>query len=410
MKLFGINLGKQEIKPITSSVEVQIPSYREMIVELSKIEIPTIKENNRSGWVEYGDDNLYPIRLNEYLDGSALHNAIVINKSKLTAGDDFLVDGILMKEWEKTAEVSQSVILKSFITNAFFKQNWKDIKRWIALDWTISGNFCLEIVWSVDFKKIAGVNYIPWTKIRPAIKNEEGDITHYYYKDDWSTRRGDTTQIQAFDENAKNPGNVDLETWPFNHNQLLYVRNYWPGQEYFGRPPYFGALSDIKASEMISKWNLNSLDNGFTPSVIIKFPVKPQSKEEADTIINNLRSQFSPRKAMQKIAVIFSNGKDQEPEITPITVENIDKQMQELKVQVENSIVAGHMVTSKELVGLPGISGFAPADLEVAWNIFYNTAIVDEKSVLEETFNKLVKINGFASDVEFLTRNPINKK
>jgi hypothetical protein len=204
MKLFGINLGKQEIKPIASSVEVQIPSYREMIVELSKIEIPTIRENNRSGWVEYGDDNLYPIRLNEYLDGSALHNAIVINKSKLTAGDDFLVDGILMKEWEKTAEVSQSVILKSFITNAFFKQNWKDIKRWIALDWTISGNFCLEIVWSVDFKKIAGVNYIPWTKIRPAIKNEDGEITHYYYKDDWSTRRGDTTEIQAFDENAKN--------------------------------------------------------------------------------------------------------------------------------------------------------------------------------------------------------------
>jgi hypothetical protein len=153
------------------------------------------------------------------------------------------------------------------------------------------------------------------------------------------------------------------------------------------------------------------LDNGFTPSVIIKFPVRPSIKGSKQmTIINNLRSQFSPRKAMQKIAVIFSNGKDQEPEITPITVENIDKQMQELKVQVENSIVAGHMVTSKELVGLPGVSGFAPADLEVAWNIFYNTAIVDEKSVLEETFNKLVKINGFASDVEFLTRNPINKK
>jgi hypothetical protein len=406
MKLpFGLNLNR-EVK-IEPKAVAQIPSYKEMIVELSKIDIPTIKENKNRGWVEYGADNLFPERLMEYLDGSALHNAIVINKSKLVGGTDFLIDGTISTEWEKSTTLDQSLIWKSFINNSFGGQNWYDIKRAISLDWIISGSFCLEVIWSLDFTRIAGVNYIPWVNIRPGIKNAASEIDYYYYKNDWSDRREEVLMIPAFDEMSKSDGSEIGEDYPYKHNQLLYVKNSWPGQEYFGRPTYFGALSDIKSSELIAKWNLNSLDNGFTPSVIIKFPNKPQSKEEADMVITSIRDQFSPRKSMQKIAVIFSNGKEQMPEISPISVENIDKQMQELKTQVENSIVAGHMVTNKELIGLPGSGGFAPADLEIAWNIFYNTAIVDEKMVIERVINDLIKINGFQSEVKIFTKNPI---
>jgi hypothetical protein len=405
MKLpFGFNLSK-EIK--TEPIKVVVNDWKEQVIELSKIEVPTIKENKSKGWVEYGDDNLYPERLLEYLDGSALHNGIVIGKSKLVAGGNILIDGVELNVWNQTADPSQAVIVNTTIDNKAGNASWYDIKNWIALDWIISGNYCLEIIWSLDFSKIIAVNYIPWTKIRPGIKNEEGKITHYYYKENWADRRGEVKVIEAFDEMSK--GSVDEDGVSlYSHNQLLYVKNNWPGQEYFGRPTYFGALSDIKASEMISKWNLNALDNGFTPSVIIKFPVKPGSKEEADGIINSIRSQFSPRKAMQKIAVLFSNGMDQMPEITPIVVENIDKQLQELKTQVENSIVAGHMVTSKELVGLPGNTGFASQDLDVAWNIFYNSVIQDEKMNLERTFQMILEVNGFIpqSRVQFETKNP----
>jgi hypothetical protein len=405
MKLpFGFNLSK-EIK--TEPIKVVVNDWKEQVIELSKIEVPTIKENKSKGWVEYGDDNLYPERLLEYLDGSALHNGIVIGKSKLVAGGSILIDGVEVNVWNQTADPTQAVIVNSTIDNKAGNASWYDIKNWIALDWIISGNYCLEIIWSLDFSKIIAVNYIPWTKIRPGIKNEEGKITHYYYKENWADRRGEIKIIEAFDEMSVN--SVDEQgVSDFSHNQLLYVKNNWPGQEYFGRPTYFGALSDIKASEMISKWNLNSLDNGFTPSVIIKFPVKPGSKEEADGIINSIRNQFSPRKAMQKIAVLFSNGMDQMPEITPIVVENIDKQLQELKTQVENSIVAGHMVTSKELVGLPGNTGFAAQDLDVAWNIFYNSVIQDEKMNLERTFQMILEVNGFIpqSRVQFETKNP----
>ena len=407
MKLpFGLNLSR-EVKSEPKKVEVQIPSYKEMIVELSKIDIPTIKENKNRGWVEYGTDNLFPEKLMEYLDGSSLHNAITINKSKLVAGTDFLIDGIVSTEWESSATLEQSIIWKSFIQNSFGNGSWYDIKRAISLDWIISGSFCLEVIWSLDFTKISGVNYIPWVNIRPGVKNGAGEIENYYYKNNWSDRREEAIVIPAFDPLSKSDGSEIGEDYPYKHNQLLYVKNNWPGQEYFGRPIYFGALSDIKASEMIAKWNLNSLDNGFTPSVIIKFPTKPKSKEETDMIITSIRDQFSPRKAMQKIAVIFSNGKEQMPEITPISVENLDKQMNELKVQIENSIVSGHMVANKELVGLPGNSGFAPADLEIAWNIFYNTAIVDEKMVIERTINDLIKINGFKDQVKIFTKNPI---
>ena len=405
MKLFGYNLSKE--KPTQKTFEFKANDWKEQIIELSKIEIPTIKENKSKGWVEYGDDNLYPERLLEYLDGSALHNGIVIGKSKLVAGGNILIDGVELNVWNTTADPNQAVIVNSTINNRAGNASWYDIKNWIALDWIISGNYCLEIIWSLDFSKIIAVNYIPWTKIRPGIKNEEGKITHYYYKENWADRRGEVKVIEAFDEMSK--GSVDEDGVSlYSHNQLLYVKNNWPGQEYFGRPTYFGALSDIKASEMISKWNLNALDNGFTPSVIIKFPVKPGSKEEADGIINSIRSQFSPRKAMQKIAVLFSNGMDQMPEITPIVVENIDKQLQELKTQVENSIVAGHMVTSKELVGLPGNTGFAAQDLDVAWNIFYNSVIQDEKMNLERVFQMILEVNGFIpqSRVQFETKNP----
>jgi hypothetical protein len=407
MKLFGYNLSKE--KPTQKTFEFKANDWKEQIIELSKIEIPTIKENKSKGWVEYGDDNLYPERLLEYLDGSALHNGIVIGKSKLVAGGNILIDGVELNVWNTTADPNQAVIVNSTINNRAGNASWYDIKNWIALDWIISGNYCLEIIWSMDFSKIVAVNYIPWTKIRPGIKNEEGEITHYYYKEDWSERKGEIKIIQAFDEASKNYVVGEDEVSEYSHNQLLYVKNNWPGQEYFGRPTYFGALSDIKASEMISKWNLNSLENGFTPSVIIKFPVSPSSKEESDYIMNNIRNQFSPRKGGgQKVAIIFSNGIEQMPQIEPIVVENIDRQMQELKAQVENSIVAGHMVTSKELVGLPGNTGFAAQDLDVAWNIFYNSVIQDEKMNLERVFQMILEVNGFIpqSRVQFETKNP----
>lgn len=393
-------------KPVES-----IPQQKDWIngvIELSNITIPKPKEYFSLGWVEWGISNDFPNQLLEFMNESPLHNAIVIGKSKLIAGDYLMIDDIQVKDYYKEAELQQSIILKSFVENAY-GENWMKIKKYLALDWVISGSFYLEVIWSNDFSRIAAVNYIPFHKIRPGIKNEEGEIESYFYSEDWLDRKFNKVQMPKFDIMSHVPGGLQSgEEWDYQHSQILAVTNKFPGQEYFGRPVYMGAITDIKANGMISKWNLNSLENGFTPSVLINIPNTPQSKEEADMIIRNIREQFSPRKAMQKIAVMFSNGKEAMPEVKPIAVENIDKQMQELKVQVENSIISGHGVTAGELVGLPGRTGLAPTDLEMAWSIFYNNNIIDDKRVIEEVFNMLLQINGFTDgEITFAVRNPI---
>lgn len=371
---------------------------------------PSAKENTSKGWVEYGADNAYPDFLLDLLDTSALHSGIVSGKSFLVAGGDILVGGTALAEWIKDAPVDRSTALRSFIENSY-GEHWSDLKSMAASDYVVSGSFALEVIWSLDFSRIAQVKHISWACLRPEPKDDEGRIGGYWYAPQWKKSgrmKIEPVRIQAFDVNAHIPsGEATPEDHPHEHRQVLFVKNHAPGFDYFGRPVYTGAIKDIRTSAALSEWMFGSAENGFTPSVVITFPDPPQSKEEGNMIASTMQKQFANKGGGRKIAVLFASSKDNAPTVNPLAVKNVDDSLVAVSDKVQNSIVTGHAVTSPELVGVsvPGLLG--SGDIAVKWNIFNSTVIKPTKAVIERTFAMLAEINGITEDISFADINPL---
>ena len=400
-------------KPVIST-EPQKQSFASYQIELSKPQIPTFKESTKGAWIEYGQDNSYPETLLSFLETSSLHNGIVQGKSYLISGGEILIDGEPLNEIQDIT-VQEGIELKLFLNN--YGESLKSLKSKLALDWVISGSFALEIIWSMDFSRIAKINYIPWSKLRPEAKDSEGKILNWYYSDNWAQiqksynpkAQESIRKIQSFNPLAQFIGDSLPETWKnnWNHNQLLFVKNHWPGYEYFGRPTYQGALTDIAADSKLSLFYLGAVENGFTPSVIITYTEPVGSDEEARMIGKKIEKEFTIKGAGRKIMLLFASSPETAPKIQPLDVKNLDQQMIALQEQLQNAIVTGHGIISPELVGVNVPGQLGGGELDLKWNIFYNNTIKKDREVIEDVFNQLAMINGIYRNISFEIINPL---
>lgn len=420
MKILGMTFGQQKTKPSETIINQQPISLASMVMEFSRPVAPSIKENERLGWVEYSADGVfYPSVLLDLLDGCALHSGIVAGKAFLVAGGEIKIDGVPYSEWIKTSSIGDSIEVRSFIENTY-GDNWNDLKSMIATDYEISGQFALEIIWSMDFSRIAEVKHIPFNCVIPAVK-EDGKVRHYYYHKDWAgyaaKKRGkaEPIKIQAFDIDSHVPESdnrtaEEIRDRGFDHRQILFVKNSWPGYEYFGRPVYQGAIRDISSMSTLSMYYMGSVENGFTPSVAITMHQKNGSDEQARAIGKNLEKQFTNKGNGRKLVVLFSDTKDNAPSIQPLDVKNLDDQMVALQEHLSMNIITGHSVTSPELVGVsvPGMLG--TGDIATKWSIFDKTVVQPSQSVIERTVNLLASINGIKQNITFTDIDPLPAK
>lgn len=368
---------------------------------------PTAKES-RGGWVEYGDDNRYPDFLLSLLDSCSLHGGIVTGKAFLTAGGKVLVDGRPWREWAALQPPAEAASATRFFENSGLP--WEDLKSMLAFDWEVSSSFALEVIWRRDFSGIAKVNHLPWQNLRPSPMDDEGRVNSYWWSDKWKKNGGDEpVEMQAFSEAAMVPGGLsgdalEAHTEAWSHRQVLYVKNFAPGYEYFGRPVYAGAIGDVQTAAALRNWSLGAAEDGFAPSVLVQYNEYPKSKEEATQIARDLERQFSFRDRARKIAVLFAKSKDVAPSITPLSVKNVDDTITTLAEQTNAAIVTGHAVTSPELVGVTVPGQLGSGDVDVKWRVFSSTVIDPSRAVIERTVSRLARLSG----VPAVTFRPID--
>jgi len=400
MKLF--DLFKSVPQAPTPAPEMNL---RPFVQHYGKTEPIRFKEEKTGGWVSFGEDNQFPEELLNLSESSAIHNGILVGKSYLIAGDEFLVGGVPLPVWSKESPDLDAVIeLNSFINNSY-ADNWYDLKSKFATDYTISGAYCAKITWSTNFSRIVKVEYVPFHWVRAGIA-ENGQINKYYIAETWKGRKIEAEEIQAFNINShlpdgKLPENYDsVEEYPYDYTQLLYVKNNFPGWQYYGRPNYIGALNAIKTSASLNEFYLSSVETGFTPSMIISYPQTPSSEEQGNAIRKQLERQFTNKGIGRKLAVFFSPNKDSQPTFTPLDVKNLDAQMLQLQQEVNVSIVTGHSVTSPELVGVSVPGQLGSGSFEEKYSLFKLTVIDKDRDVIERTLNMLLSINGFTETVK----------
>tara|TARA_R110000796_G_scaffold33764_3_gene87326 strand:- start:2130 stop:3260 length:1131 start_codon:yes stop_codon:yes gene_type:complete len=330
------------------------------------IELPLIKEVRGKEWMTYGLANLFPQSLIEVYNTSAMHQTAVHAVTDAIVGQGFLKVG------------SEHVNLDGETLDIVFKK--------VALDYVLFGGYSLNLVWNKEGTRVAELYHIPFANVRSGQKNEDGDITHYYYGEDWTNvRKYKPREYRKFSP-TDNKGD--------NASQIYYTYDYQPGQDFYPLPSYMGALTDCELDGRISRWHNQNLKNGLSPSMFIQFRSGIPTNDERQKIYSELDQSFSGEENAGKFFMSFSRP-GEEMEITPVENTTSDYYTV-LEQRITSRIMTAHRITSAKLLGISEASGFSnnAEEIVVAYQHFLATTIKPKQETLTTSLEFVLRFIG----------------
>ena len=350
-------------------------------IQLNKYEERSYRETpNRGGFVNYGDDNLFPQYLVDLFHSSATHNALSTTIAMMIFGEGF-----------DASDLEGRL--------AFDQWNLNDELRKACLDFKIQGGFALEINWSIDRTTIANVSHLPFENIRSGFVNEEEKVEYYYYSKDWEDKREEPVEICAFNVEKK----IDHPT------QILYVKPFSPGSFYYPKPDYVGSINYIELDKEISVYHINNIKNGMSPSFSIHFKNGIPPEEERNRIRMDIERQLSGASNAGKFIVTYSDDPERKPDFEPFQLSDAHNQYQFLSEEVTAKIMVGHRVTSPQMFGVavPGKLG-GGGELAEASELFERNVIAPARQVVTEAVKTLLNASGLGSQLITLSSEEVN--
>lgn len=340
--------------------------------------LPTYDEVfNPRGFITWGENNLYPQYLIQLLNKSAKHRAITETKSQMIGGN----------EWNKS-ELSQEAI--NFIKNPNSKLDLDEILARISFDLEVHGSFALNIIWSKDRRSIAQIDYVDVSMLRISVDDDKKEDGYYICKNWNNWRKFTPIKYPKFSITDRTEA-----------SQILYVKTYSPGKEWYTVPSYIGANNWIELEWEVSNYHLSSVQNGFAPGMIINFSQGIPSSEEMTDVVKRLKSEYQGSGNSGKVLITFSDGKENAPIITPIELNESDKKFIELNKNITEGIMAGHRVVNPSLFGIKTEGELGGSkDIIDYLNIFTAEYVIPRQKLIEKTFNKLIRINGVTEKLE----------
>jgi hypothetical protein len=316
--------------------------------------VEAVEKENRSGWIDYGQNNLFPQHLITLYYNSPIHNA-------LTNSIAYMIEG------QGTGTILDNAL------------------QGIAFDLKLQGSFCAEVIWSMDFTRVVQINHLPFENCRLAYDKEEDDVTGIFYSKDWAntrSKRGKPEFIPAF-----NPSIAQEQP-----RQVIYAHGMMAGSSYYAKPDYFGALNYVELSYQMGLYHVNNILNGLFPSFIINFLNGIPQKEEREAIRREWETRLSGASNAGKFLMTFNEDPARAPQIESFPLSDADKQYQFLSEETAKQIMVGHRVVSPLIHGIRDTTGFGSNkdEMVVGLEIFNNQVIKPYQRIIERVFTPIL--------------------
>jgi hypothetical protein len=324
-------------------------------INLSAYEpVEAIETENRAGWINYGQNNLFPQHLITLYYNSPIHNA-------LTNSIAYMIEG------QGTGTILDNAL------------------QGISFDLKLQGSFCAEVIWSLDFTRIVQINHLPFENCRLAYDKDEDDITGIFYSKDWAntrSKKGKPEFIPAF-----NPSIAQEQP-----RQVIYAHGMMAGSSYYAKPDYFGALNYVELSYQMGLYHVNNILNGLFPSFIINFLNGIPQKEEREAIRREWETRLSGASNAGKFLMTFNEDPSRAPQIESFPLSDADKQYQFLSEETAKQIMVGHRVVSPLIHGIRDTTGFGSNkdEMLVGLEIFNNQVIKPYQRIIERVFTPIL--------------------
>lgn len=360
-------------------VELNIPNkgddFNPMeVFNMRGIDFPMPKEQRGQDWVLFGPNNSFPLELLNYRNTSAIHDSIIEGKTNLICGNGLIYD--------ETREISDNWLIQNFKMVQFHRK--MDKVFWLVTrDYLTFGYACFEVIYSMDRTRIVDIDWVDASRVACGKKdNPADDIDKFYVCANWSdTRKNEPVEIEAFNPNGE------------GMRQLMFIKNDDNNMDYYALPNYFAALKWIKADGLMADYNVNAIQNGFSPSIVFKFYKKP-TPEERRMNAEAIKAQHGGTKNAGKALIFYADGKELAPDVDTLDATNIDQRLLQVSEQIVQQIISAHRV-HPSLCGIqtPGKLGYS-SELLQSWAIMDMMVIRPERKQILDAFKEVLIYNG----------------
>jgi len=320
-----------------------------------------------SGWIPFGDSNLFPSVLNQLVYSSPLHGSIVDYKTNAVVGG-----GIELKTTTTTPQ--ELLELYTFEKKSRLKKTVR-----ITTEQLIVHNRVYFKLYFDEKMKLTRMENVSPDKVRRG-----RDPQSYFICDDWSSRI-DVMPIKRY-----HPTCTD-------RCQLFVYEVECLGQEWYPLPKYTSALNFAYLSGELSYFAKSNIQNSVFPSFAMMFPKRPQSEEEKNVLRNTIDKMKGAANAGKAVA-FFANSQDQLPKIESIPTNQNDKLFQEASGLNTEQICFAHTI-DPILMGVRTTGSLGSgSDIKQAYVIFEKNVVMPLREQVVDIFNDILRIAKINAD------------
>lgn len=341
------------------------------VVNLADNMIPQVTEDTKTrySWVPFGvfgQDDFWDAVVHAYND-STTSSTCINNLADLIFGKGLYTTN------PETQKMFERLIPQ------------EETKR-VAFDLKLYGNAAYQVYWNDEHTKIIKMFHIPVQTLRAEKLYDNTRVENFYYCTDWKDQRKvkDKIKIPAFGTSNEK-------------REILYIKDYSPNLYYYSLPDWISALQFAISEAELSNLHINSITNGFLPTLMINFNNGVPAPEERQTIEDLLYAKFTGTNNGGRFMVSFNDDKENAPTIVPIQIDNLHEKYQYIAEYSQDRILVGHKITSPLLFGIRTASnGFSSNsdEMKTAFSILQTMTIQPFQNLLLNYINMALSEGG----------------
>ena len=317
-----------------------------------------INKVNPRGWINYGENNLFPQKLIELYYNSPTNNSCI----------DYLTSSTIAKI-DLTDKANQY-------------ETYNEVLYKLCLDLIIFGGYAFQIIKNNDGS--LSIYHENFANIRKD-KDWEDSVGCYWISDDWTNLSNNPPyKIDAY--------NGKLHK---GESKLFYYGRYSVNSNYYPLPYYYGGIRAIQTEVELLKYDLKSVVNNFTANGVLSLN-RIEDEKERKQVIQGIQKMFQGSDNANNIMITFKNHNED----NPVTFQSFDKTSDSVNLfndnneRTVNRILAAHRISNRSLIGLQNSSGFSSeADyLEAAERLLERTTLTNLRKELLTPLKSIINV------------------
>ena len=362
-----------------------------MRIDLAKIQKRITRRDDRKyGIINYDDDNAYPQRTVDIVNGSGVAKSCIDILQKFINGGGFVTGG-------------DNLVNPDLTTNELLRKHTMDYAKHkgfaIHFNYTITG-------------EVASVDYVPFSHCRLGINKDTNEVDKIAIYDNWDREKSkkvnkdDIDYIDVYDPRPEVVmGQIEAAGGIENYKGQVYYHGEY-GELIYPLAYYDSELEDIETDSQIKLFKYRNISGSFMAShMLVRYGqaegggyggagIEPPLKDEAradisfeeDDMVDNLK-EFQGAENFNRIMLIDAETPEQKPELIPFTHQNNDKLFEYHETSTQNNIRKVFAIPTVFLDAVSGSLGLSK-ELEQAVD-FYNKMTVDERAIIEQCYSKI---------------------